>query len=234
LARGTPAADIVDLSTSDKTLRLDQAMDDAVLAVWHAQQVRSWTEDIIALFEKSLSDAGLLTPTRHPPAICFLDISGYTELTHEQGDEAAANLAEGLGQLVHRTAKEYGGHPVKWLGDGVMVYFQDPGAGVLAALSMVEGVEAAGFPPAHVGLHAGPVLAQEGDYFGGTVIMAARISGYARPREVLVTQEVVDASRDVGATFSEIGPVTLKGIPGAVRLHAAHRTTSQRSREEAL
>jgi class 3 adenylate cyclase len=40
---------------------------------------------------------------------------------------------------------------------------------------------------------------------------------------VLVTQEVVEASTDAGATFTEIGPVELKGVAGAVRLHAAHR-----------
>ena len=64
---------------------------------------------------------------------------------------------------------------------------------------------------------------QAGDYFGETVNLASRIAEYARPGEVLVTQEVVDASADVGATFTEIGPVELKGISGVVRLHAAHR-----------
>jgi adenylate cyclase len=128
-----------------------------------------------------------------------------------------------LGRLVNRTAVDRGGRPVKWLGDGVMVYFRDPGSGVLAALDMAEGVASAGLPPAHVGLHAGPVLFQEGDYFGQTVNLASRIAEYARPGEVLVTQEVVDLSPDVGAVFTEIGPVELKGISSVVRLHAAHR-----------
>ena len=70
-----------------------------------------------------------------------------------------------------------------------------PGPAVLAALQMVQGVAGAGLPAAHVGLHAGPVLFQEGDYYGRTVNVAARIADYARPGEVLVTQEVVDASR---------------------------------------
>lgn len=223
IAAGATAHELSATSTSPDTLRLDQAMDGAVLAIWHAQQVRPWTTDIIAIFEKSLTDAGLLTPLRRPPAICFLDITGYTRLTHERGDEAAADLAEGLGRLVHRAAIERGGRPVKWLGDGVMIYFSDPGSGVEAALDMVDGVVSAGLPPAHVGLHAGPVLSQEGDYYGQTVNLASRIAEYARPGEVLVTQEVVDQSADAGATFTEIGPVELKGISGAVQLHAAHR-----------
>ena len=55
--------------------------------------------------------------------------------------------------------------------------------------------------------------------------MASRIAEYTRPGEVLVTQEVVDAAADSGAAFWEIGPVELKGISGAVRLHAAHRSS---------
>ena len=71
---------------------------------------------------------------------------------------------------------------MKWLGDGVMVYFRDPGSGVVAALELVDGVASAGLPPAHVGLHAGPVLFQQGDYYGGTVNLASRIAEYGRVR----------------------------------------------------
>jgi adenylate cyclase len=112
---------------------------------------------------------------------------------------------------------------VKWLGDGVMFYFREPGPGVMAALEMVEGAASAGLPPAHVGLHAGPVIFQEGDYFGQTVNVASRIAEYARPGEVVVSQDVVDNSEGAGASFTEIGPVELKGVSGAMRLHAAHR-----------
>ena len=58
---------------------------------------------------------------------------------------------------------------MKWLGDGVMFYFPDPGVGVVAALTMVEAVNRESLPPAHVGLHAGPVVFQEGDFHGQTV-----------------------------------------------------------------
>jgi hypothetical protein len=180
LANGLSFTDMADDVVSDEIVRHDRAMDEAVLSVWRARSVRSWSANIIAGMEQTLTDAGLLTALPRPPAICFLDITGYTRLTHERGDAAAADLAAGLGRLVHRTATERGGRPVKWLGDGVMVYFRDPGPAVLAALEMVEGVSAAGLPPAHVGLHAGPVLFQEGDYFGQTVNVAARIAEYAR------------------------------------------------------
>ena len=84
-------------------------------------------------------------------------------------------------------------------------------------------VRSHGLPPAHVGIHAGPVVFQEGDYFGQTVNMASRIAADARHGEVLVSQEVVDASGGTDVIFTEIGPVELKGVSGAMRLHAAFR-----------
>ena len=119
---------------------------------------------------------------------------------------------------MQRSSIQHGGKPIKWLCDGVMFYFRDPGPGVLAALEMVEALAAAGLPPAHVGLHAGPVLYQSGDYFGQTVNVAARIADYARPGEVLVSQAVSVASPEAGLTFHDIGPVELKGVSGTVHL----------------
>jgi adenylate cyclase len=113
---------------------------------------------------------------------------------------------------------------VKWLGDGVMFYFREPKDAVLASLEMVEAVGRQGLPPAHVGIHAGPVVFQEGDYFGRTVNLAARIGDCARPGEVLVSQEVVDAADGGPVAFTEVGPVELKGVPGTLRLHIAHRS----------
>jgi adenylate cyclase len=147
----------------------------------------------------------------------------YTRLTEERGDEAAADLAARLARLVRRSAQEHDGTPVKWLGDGVMFYFREPGAAVRSAVEMVEVVGSHGLPPAHVGIHSGPVIFQDGDYFGRTVNLAARIADYARPGEVLVSQEVVDAADGEPLTFTEIGPVELKGVPGRLRLYTAHR-----------
>src|SRR5437879_6959594 len=87
----------------------------------------------------------------------------------------------------------------------------------------VEGVAAEAIPPAHVGIDAGRVVFQEGDYFGRTVNIAARIAEYARPGEVLVSQEVVDASHGTPVSFTEIGPIELKGVSSTLRLHTARR-----------
>jgi adenylate cyclase len=198
-------------------------LENAVIAMYHLQQSRAWTSQIIEGLEGTLSDAGLHTRVDHPPAMCFLDISGYTRLTQERGDAAAAQLAEELGRVVQRNSVNYGGRAVKWLGDGVMLHFPDPGSGAVAALEMVAGVAKAGLPPAHVGLHAGPVIFQEGDYYGATVNLASRIADYAQPGQVVVSQAVVDASVGAPIEFRELGGVELKGVSGAMTLFGAHR-----------
>ena len=203
--------------------RMSVLSERALLGMYHLQQTHAWTAYIIGGFEMTLAAAGLHSRLDHPPAMCFLDITGYTRLTEERGDAAAAELAEKLGRLVQRTSVKYGGRPVKWLGDGVMFFFPKPGPGVVSALEMVGGVAEAGLPPAHVGLHVGPVIFQEGDYYGQTVNVASRIADYARPGEVLVSQEVVDASGEAAVAFREIGPVELKGVSGPMHLHAASR-----------
>jgi len=199
------------------------AEEQLLLALFHGHQSNAWIKNIFEGFEQALERAGLHQPVERPPAICFLDLSGYTRLTEERGDAAAADLAGRLARLVQRTSGQHGGKPIKWLGDGVMFHFRDPGPGVQAALEMVEGAREADLPPAHVGLHAGPVLFQEGDYFGRTVNVAARIADYARQGEVLVSDEVVAASALPGVRFDLIGPVELKGLAGTISLHAAHR-----------
>jgi adenylate cyclase len=203
--------------------RMTPLLDQALLAIYHGQQERAWSKSTLENVEGALEGAGLYSRLRRPPAMCFLDISGYTRLTEERGDEAAADLAAAVATLVRRCSQEHGGQPVKWLGDGVMFYFPDPGQGVLAALEMVEGVSNQALPPAHVGIHAGPVVFQEGDYFGRTVNIAARIAEYARPGEILASQEVVDAAQGTSLGFREIGPVELKGVSDTLRLYVVRR-----------
>jgi adenylate cyclase len=211
-----------EIGNADFADRIAPLSEQAVIAMYHAHQARAWTANIIEGFEVLMAKAGIHSRLERLPAICFLDISGYTRLTQERGDDAAADLSTMVARLVRRSSVEHGGKPIKWLGDGVMFYFGDPGSGVRAALEMVDGLAAAGLPPAHVGLHAGPVLFQEGDYFGQTVNLSARIADYARQGEVLVSQAVADASQEKGIAFGDIGPVELKGVSGTVHLLRAH------------
>ena len=203
--------------------RMTPLLEEAIQGIYRIQQEHAWTKSSVEDIEATLEKAGLHSRLHRPPAMAFPDISGYTRLTEERGDRAAADLAAAVAGLVRRSSQEHGGQPVKWLGDGVMLHFPDPGEAVLAALDMVAGVAMHDLPPARVGIHAGPVVFQEGDYFGRTVNVAARIGEYARPGEVLVTQDVVDAADGTSVTFTPIGDVELKGVSGTLSLHTARR-----------
>jgi adenylate cyclase len=198
-------------------------MEQAIVAIYRGQQEHAWTKTAVEDVEGALEKAGLYRRPHRSPAVCFLDITGYTRLTEERGDEAAAEIATRLATLVRRSSREHGGQPVKWLGDGVMFYFPEPAPSVMAALDMVAGVAAHDLPPAHVGIHTGPVVVQDGDYFGRTVNIASRIADYARPGEVLVTHEIVEVADRIPVTFTDVGPVELKGVSGTLRLHSARR-----------
>jgi adenylate cyclase len=198
-------------------------VDRALLAIYRRQQELAWTEHLVEHVETALEETGVLGRPERVPAMCFLDLAGYTRLTEERGDQAAAELAASLAVLVDRSSRDRGGVPVKWLGDGVMFHFWDPAGAALAALSMAEELPLAGLPPAHVGVVAGPVVAQGGDYFGRTVNLAARFAAHARAGQVLVSQSVVETASPQGVTFVELGDVRLEGISRPVRVFEARR-----------
>jgi class 3 adenylate cyclase len=179
---------------------------------------------IVNVTETFLEERGV-TPRnpRIPPAIAFLDLSGYTETVEERGDEVAAEVAAGLASIVQESAQAHGGRPVKWLGDGVMFHFTTPAAAIRSGLELVERTEATVALPARIGINAGTVIAQEGDYFGRTVNVAARIADYARPREVLVSEAARQSTDGDDLAFELVGDVDLKGVAKPVRIHRVTR-----------
>jgi adenylate cyclase len=197
--------------------------DRALMAVYRRQQELIWTEHQVENIEAALEEAGAIVRPERVPAMCFLDLAGYTRLTEERGDQAAAELAATLAVLVERLARGQGGTPVKWLGDGVMLHFREPAGAVASALAMVDRVPEAGLPQAHVGVAAGPVVVQGGDYFGRTVNLASRVAARAQAGQVLVTGAVAEAPAPAGVVFSDQGRVRFKGFSAPVRVLEARR-----------
>jgi class 3 adenylate cyclase len=185
---------------------------------------RNVLDYLVSVTEGFMEERGIAQrPPKQPPAIAFVDVTGYTAFAEERGDEAAAEVAAGLAGVVQETASRHGGRPVKWLGDGVMMHFPDPGRAILSGLDLVEQTERVISVPAHIGINAGPVVVQEGDYFGRTVNVASRIADYARAREVLVSDEARQGATAAPIEFELVGDVELKGVSKPVRLHRALR-----------
>jgi class 3 adenylate cyclase len=208
----------------EKATRFTELVREVVPWLQRRHRERAVLEYIVGVTEGFMEERGLTPPqSRQPPAIAFLDLTGYTTLAEKRGDEAAAELAAGLASVVQEAAGTLGCRPVKWLGDGVMFHFSDAGRAILSCLDLVEQTEQAISVPARIGVNAGPVIVQEGDYFGRTVNVAARIADYARPREVLVSEAARQSPGVEEVEFELIGDVPLKGVSRAVRLHKAVR-----------
>lgn len=174
--------------------------------------------------ETALERAGVRRrPPRQVGAVVFADLTGFTELTEESGDDVAAEVAVTFSQVASAVAARNGGHVVKMLGDGVFLQFDDPDDAVLASLEIVETTPARGLPETHIGVNAGPVFYDEGDYFGRTVNMAARIASQAGSSEVFVGEPVVAIVTGHGFRLSEVGEFELKGIADPVLLFRATR-----------
>ena len=89
---------------ADLGSRIAPLREQVLLAIYHGQQEHTWTQETIEMVERTLEGAGLHSRLDRPPAMCFLDIAGYTRLTEERGDEAAADLAARLAHLVRRSS----------------------------------------------------------------------------------------------------------------------------------
>lgn len=181
-------------------------------------------EHRVGHIEAALETAGLhRKPGTRPEACAFVDLSGYTRLTDELGDTAAEQITLRLAELMQEVATRHEGLVVKMLGDGVHLHFPDPSCAVMGSLELVEKAEPQGLPPAHVGVNAGPMTYIDGDYYGFTVILAARIAAQAGPGQVFVGEAATANGTLGGVRFEEVGPVPLKGVARPVTIYRAVR-----------
>jgi adenylate cyclase len=181
----------------------------------HNRYVRFFTEqDVVGHMETELVGSRQLG--RVQMAFCFVDLTGFTRYTEEEGDEEALDLVERFIETVEATLPNEA-LIVKTIGDEVMIVSPDP-------RSLTEW--AVGFlalfgerPQPRVGLHYGRAVYRDGDYFGGDVNLTHRVVARALGGEILVTKPVADA---IGGSeylmFDPIGKVGLKGFPEPVDL----------------
>jgi class 3 adenylate cyclase len=200
--------------------RIVPLIEPALLAIYRRHRHHVWLDHTLGHVEVALDSAGLMTSESRHPSVVFVDLTGFTSLTEDLGDEVAAEMSGRLASMVDTISIVHSGRPVRWLGDGGMFLFREPGSAVTAGLRVVDEAPRHGLPPTHIGIHTGPLIFQDGDVYGRTVNMAARLSALAGPGEVLVSREVVERTGD-GFAFEPIGPVELKGIAQPVEVYQA-------------
>ncbi|HSC46578.1 MAG TPA: adenylate/guanylate cyclase domain-containing protein, partial [Gammaproteobacteria bacterium] len=184
------------------------------------QPVRKQLEKRVNRFvERVLPTSLLATGVRHLRAVAVVDISGYTALS--AADEQAALLASALVQKeARKQAEGHGGRVVKSTGDGVILCFEDPHQALEAVKALHAGVRtgaaALGIPALdlHSGLHWGEVVEMhDGDIYGMTVNLAARIADWAKAGEIGASDALCSQLQDALQGFVSMGPQSFKNVP---------------------
>lgn len=148
-------------------------------------------------------------------AVAFVDVSGFTALSQVATSAELARMLDAFEELACGLVNAVDGRVVKFIGDAVMYVTAKPAAAVEVARRLVDRSE----HPVRAGVAYGAVLAQDGDYFGPPVNLAARLVATAEPGQVLVSGEVRDRLADEYET-EPLPPRELRGIAEPVTPYA--------------
>lgn len=128
----------------------------------------------------------------------FADLVGFTALADLEGDDRALEVVLALQRRVRELLPDHGAEQVKSIGDGFMIRCGDPRSAIRLGLRLVDGLDDdEGFPPLRVGIHTGPALSNDGDWYGRTVNVAARLCAVAPGGEVMVSEATREAAGEV-------------------------------------
>jgi adenylate cyclase len=173
----------------------------------------------VASTEHYLALGGYVAPRADdPPAVAFVDLSGFTRLAEERGDERVAVVALQFARLAEAHAEAHGGRVVKLLGDGALLRFPSATTAVDSTLALLDALGPAALPAGHAGIHAGPIIVRDGDIFGRTVNLAARLSDVADPGQLVATSAVAGLLPPGRHAIQSLGAAQLQGIDGPVEL----------------
>lgn len=152
-------------------------------------------------------------------SFAFVDLAGFTALTEVHGDEEAVRQVERFVDLA-RTSLKPGDQLVKCLGDAVMLCFESPEPALTALRRLLKGCqELESLPVPRVGLHHGPAIRRNNDWFGATVNLAARVAGQAQGGQTLGTALIATAARSQAIPVTELGCFDLRNIAQRVELY---------------
>jgi adenylate cyclase len=181
----------------------------------HTRYLRFFLEqDVIGHMESELDASTDLGQV--PVTLCFIDLTGFTRYTEEEGDLEALDVIENFVETVEGTLPPEA-TIVKTIGDEVMVVSPDAASLTEWAIGLLARLPER--PQPRVGIHCANAVYRDGDYFGTHVNLAHRVVSRAQAGEVLVTDRVTEAIRErEGLAFEPIGEVNLKGFPAPTPL----------------
>ena len=149
----------------------------------------------------------------------FVDLAGFTALTEAHGDQEAVQQIDRFVELT-RSSLDSGDQLVKCMGDAVMLCFNGPDAALACIVRLLNGCQdLENFPMPRAGLHHGPAIKKDDDWFGATVNLAARVTGQAHGGQALGTTPIARAASAQTISVTELGCFTLRNIAQRVELY---------------
>jgi adenylate cyclase len=181
----------------------------------HTRYLRFFLEqDVVGHMESELGTSG--SQIHHVPVtLGFIDLTGFTRYTEEEGDLEALDVVETFLETVEATLPPEA-TIVKTIGDEVMVVSPDPASLTEWAVGLLARFPER--PQPRVGIHYAQAVYRDGDYFGTHVNLAHRVVGRALAGEVMVTDAVAESLGGRGLSCTPIGEVSLKGFPEPTEL----------------
>jgi class 3 adenylate cyclase len=155
--------------------------------------------------------------------VLFTDLVGHTAMMQRLGDQKGRELRREHERITRETLKAHGGAEVKTMGDGFMASFTSVQKAVECAIGLQRAFDSRnndGEPlSVRVGLNAGEPIEEDGDLFGSTVILAARVAAKAAGGEILVSDVVRGLCSGKGFLFADRGEHVMKGFEEPVKVH---------------
>lgn len=146
------------------------------------------------------------------------DLSGYTALTEAMGAREAAKVVTRYAALAGQALRP-GARLVEQVGDQALIAAEDAASAVGTALALRDAIEAEPlFPTARFGIHGGPVIEQQGRYFGPALNLTARLVAHARAGQLLCTDRIAGAARLPGITYRALGPARFRNVTDPIEI----------------
>jgi len=211
---------------------LAEGRDRAAVEAVHREAHGLMAENVIEVGEGPIN-AFLGDWPRHPPgtaysesavrAILFTDFCGSTRLTQELGDEGFMRLFREHNAIVRSALDRHSGREVKHTGDGIMASFSSVIAAVESGIDIQKAVRDRndGVRTSinlRIGISVGEPVTEDGDLFGATVQLSARLCEVASPNGIAVSNGVREVCVGKSFRFDSKGNVDLKGFPVPVRV----------------
>ena len=166
------------------------------------------------------AEAPRQAPSAAPVTIMFTDMESSTATTQRLGDAAAQDFVRAHNTVVREALKHHNGKEIKHTGDGIMASFAAASNAVECAMAIQRGLaERTDTPRVRIGINAGEPVAEDGDLYGTSVQLAARVCGHAEAGQIVASNVVRELTAGKKYLFADLGDAEMRGFEDPVRLY---------------